>query len=128
MKYPFEFTEILLTDHLFTLLGLGDWWGGSGDFNDATLILGEESIRIRQQDVGLMGSGYGDHYQPGYYMTEDFTTSLYFLHELLDYISSELSIEAVEIFLTKCGEFECRQYLDEYIAYKFELDVQNKEG
>jgi len=126
-NYPFEFSELLLTNQCLDWLGFTEYWAGSGDFGDRRLDLGEPGAKYLIYEIDGKeddADGYGQHPIQccvRHYITEDFMGSLYFLHELYEDIKKRRTPKELNVFLEKCGMAHMMPYMDSYLAY-----IENK--
>lgn len=138
MNYPFEFKEMLITDHALDALGFQPYWSGCGDFGDRRLDLGGQvgdprltskgeypryfimEMDEMDQDEGS-GQGYGEpYYCPRYWLGYNFRNTLYFLHEMYEDIVERRTPEEVEVFIaiTKKKNVNMWEYLKSYLEWK----------
>lgn len=120
LYYPFEFNEINLTDTMLKKLGLSEWWGGSGDNNDARLHLNGKSFDIHSTDeLDQECGGYAknDSYVSYHYYNDKYQT-MYFLHELYEYIVAGECQEAINDFLERCEKCYLLTYIESYLKFK----------
>lgn len=141
MNYPFEFTELILTDRILDLLGFTEYWGGPGDFGDRRLGIKLDKNRFDsnysvfyiyqydEKDDECDGYGYGEpQYVPSYYalpgyyysagqIAEQIKTgvysSIYFLHELYDAID-KFTPDLIPFLESNISKYNMKPYLDSY--------------
>lgn len=112
--YPFPFEEILLTDRMLEKLGFPNWWGGSGDFNDSRIELSGKSFGIHAvEEKDDESDGYGYPRYVAYHYTDENWNTLYFLHELYEYIRSA-GDQYIEEFKNRCKECNLTPYIKSY--------------
>jgi len=123
MKYPFEFSELLLTDYVLKQLGFNPYKDGAGDFGYRRLNLGESYYTMLEIDAQYdLTGGYGDYevLEPGHFEScgDGPTRRLYFFHDLYEDILFKMQPVAIEIFKKKCKDANIEPYLYSYINYK----------
>jgi hypothetical protein len=130
MNYPFEFDEALLTDKMLEKLGVSEWWGGSSECMDARLHLNGKSFDIHsidEQDDDSFGYGDNPKYLP-YHYTDGNWKTIYFLHELYEYIKSGGCVEAYNDFMERCKKCNLMPYIESYLKSKQSSDMQYCRG
>ena len=124
MKYPFEFRELLLTDHVLGLLEFTQYWSGCGDFGTRNLYFGRKSpdtnfYQIAEMDSGEQETDWGkSEYFSNHFTCKDFQKTLYFLHELYEDIVSCRPPEDVAWFIEKCQSVGMYPSLKSYLDWK----------
>lgn len=125
MQYPFEFHELLLTDHVLDALGFGEYWDDCGDFGSRKLVFSDDSYYLlyemdeRNSDDADSYGGVAT-YCPSYFLAKDFRRRLYFLHDLYEDIVASCPAVDVELFIltTKKPEVNMWPALESYLKYK----------
>jgi hypothetical protein len=119
MKYPFEFSELLLTDILLKEFGFINWSDDCGDSNHSSITLARVKIEIHKTDE-LSDGGVGSYAKPEYssahFTNKDFHP-MYFLHDLYEYIISFNNEEVILEFLELCKKNNTYVYIESYINY-----------
>lgn len=87
MKYPFEFSELLLTKTVLDVIGFTEYWSGCGDFGDRRLNLGELPAyliwEIDELDDPCGGYCGQPVYESSHFSSKDWEP-MYFLHEMYE--------------------------------------------
>lgn len=123
MKYPFEFTECLLTDSVLDALGFTEYWSGSGEYGDRKLKLGSTYYMIFEMDpLEDEDQGYSSKHVrcPGHFVSDGFETRLYFLHDMIEDVKARRTPNEYDVFLSLCKQrgVNLGSYLDSYFEWK----------
>mgnify|MGYP001329952384 CR=1 FL=1 len=121
VTYPFDFNELLITRDVLDKLGFTEYWAGSGDYGTRLLKFSSGPFyTIKEMDsLEDNSSGYSyAEYSANRYLSENFSKSLYFLHDLYEDIWSRRTYDEVCEFVEKTKEVNMYPYIESWINYK----------
>jgi hypothetical protein len=127
MTYPFEFRELLLTERILDKLEFSEYHSSCGEFGSRWfgIKISEHQFQtpvyrlweIDEKDDDCDGYCKDANYVARYWCSENFSTALYFLHDLYEDIKANTP-ELLPLLEKRAKKINMLPYIESYLSRK----------